>query len=215
MHITERFKVLLIFFFLSFFLLIFHVCACWYSVQEKGDITLLMISPLLYFLPVVGSILYLPFLILMSFSRRTREEAFTGILACIIILSFFLLQRKIGTVIREQAFFQFTQRSEEIILSIEKYYTDKKRYPLTLEHLVPVYLFEVPKTKMGAYPEYHYLVDEEARNSFAGNPYAIVVQTPTGFMSFDRLIYLPKQNYSEALKKHSFTKIGKWVYDTD
>jgi hypothetical protein len=73
----------------------------------------------------------------------------------------------------------------------------------------------VPKTNLGAYPDYQYLVGDMSEGSFPGNPYALVVSTPSGFISFDRFIYLPKQNYSEVLEKHSFTKIGKWVYDTD
>lgn len=212
---NDRWKILLIFSGIAFFLLAFHVFASWYSVQETGDLTLLMVSPLLYFLPVIGSALYLPFLIVMAFFKKTREDSITGILVCLVLLLGFFSQNTIGNTIRNHAFEKLVIRTEEVLIAIELYKLEKGRYPLTLEHLKPRYIFEVPKTKMGAYPEYTYFVGDEASNSYPGNPYILMVETPSGFINFDKFLYLPKQNYSEIIVKHSFTKIGKWVYYTD
>lgn len=215
MNFPTRKKILLIFTVLAFFLFAFHVFACWYSVQENGDVTLLMISPLLYFLPVAGAGLYLPFLIFMAFFPKTRESSITGIFICIILLTFFGMQIFIGERIRILKFSEIVQESQELIQAIEDFHSEKGRYPVTLEQLVPKYLKKVPKTNLQAYPDYYYIMGSEASRLYAENPYAVFIPVPQSFLNFDKLLYLPKQNYKEIFAHTSFSKIGNWIYVND
>ena len=97
-------------------------------------------------------------------------------------------------------------RSESLISAIEAYTDARGSPPPDLRSLVPEYLAEVPKTGMGAYPEYKYLIP-----GAANNPWAIVVHTPTGPMDFDQFLYLPNGNYEEngvGVPK----RLGAWAY---
>lgn len=215
LHFPSRKKILSTFSFLAFFLFVYHIFASWYSVYENGDATLLMISPLIYFLPVTGAALYLPFLIFLAFFHRTREDSVTGILVCLILLTFFGMQIFIGERIRIYKFHKLVNESQELIQAIEDFHSEKGRYPVMLQQLVPKYLKEYPKTNMQAYPDFQYITGSEVERSYPENSYAILISVPQSFFNFDKLLYLPKQNYKETLTDVSYTKIGNWVYVND
>lgn len=215
MHFPSRKKILLTFSIFGFLLFVYHIFASWYSVYENGDATLLMISPLIYFLPVTGAALYLPFLIIMSFFNKTREDSVTGILVCVILLTFFGMQIFIGEKIRMYKFYQLVNASQELIQAIEDFHSEKGRYPVTLEQLVPKYLKKYPRTNIPAYPDFEYIIGSEVQRLYPQNSYAIFVSVSQSFFNFDKLLYLPKQNYKEVLADVSYTKLGNWVYIND
>lgn len=215
MHFPSRKKILLVFSSFAFFLFAFHVFASWYSVYENGDATLLMISPLIYFLPVGGAALFLPFLIFLLFFDKTREDSVTGILVCIIHLTFFGIQIFIGERIRIYKFHQLVNENRELIQAIEDFHSERGRYPVMLEQLVPRYLKQVPKTNIQAYPKFEYIQGSEIQKLYPENLYAIFVSVPQSFFNFDKLLYLHRQNYKEVFKNVSYTKIGTWVYVND
>jgi hypothetical protein len=41
----------------------------------------------------------------------------------------------------------------------------------------------------------HYRIGNEAKEKYAGNPWALSVFTPGGGINFDRMLYFPNQNY--------------------
>ena len=102
-------------------------------------------------------------------------------------------------------------RSSTLITAIEHYKKEKGNPPKTLAELVPNYLPNIPSTKMGAYPEYEYHTGKEALN-YDGNPWVIVIQTPSGGINWDLFMYFPLQNYPKRGYGGSLEKIKNWAY---
>lgn len=111
-----------------------------------------------------------------------------------------------SALVRETRFMALATRSEPLISAIEDYSHTRGSPPADLGALVPRYFAQVPKTGMGAYPEYRYIVPGRA-----DNPWAIVVRTPNGPLDFDEFLYLPRKNYEDngiGVPK----RIGDWAY---
>ena len=107
------------------------------------------------------------------------------------------------------------RRSQPLIQAIRAYERDHGSPPDGLDALVPDYLPKVPETGISVYPTYLYNRAEDGAG--AGNPWQLRVPTPRrdSFLSFDRMLYLPKQNYELAHLRKPWQKCGDWVYMWD
>jgi len=64
---------------------------------------------------------------------------------------------------------------------------------------------------MAAYPNYEYMCGEEAER-FDGNPWVLLVRTPSGPINWDMFMYFPLQNYPEAGYGGRIEDVGDWAY---
>ena len=106
----------------------------------------------------------------------------------------------------------FSQRSQSLINAINAYERDHSAPPGSLDDLVPDYLPAVPSTGMMAYPEYQYYTDDEAKEHYADNPWALSVFTPGGGINFDMMLYFPNQNYPDRGYGGGLERVGDWAY---
>lgn len=106
----------------------------------------------------------------------------------------------------------FANRSQSLITAIHSYEQQHSRPPDSLNDLVPDYLPAIPETGMGAYPEFEYYSGPDAQERFGSNPWALQVQTPSGGINFDVILYFPNQNYPETGYGGSLQRIGFWAY---
>jgi len=111
------------------------------------------------------------------FSRRHRRNALLGLVSCAACLISFFLGAVLGAYIRRDGFEKLAERSQALVQAIRAYEGKHGRPPRTMEALAPEFLAEVPKTGMGAYPRYEYVVGERAAR-FETNPWALYVFTP-------------------------------------
>jgi hypothetical protein len=102
------------------------------------------------------------------------------------------------------------ERSRPIINAIQAYEREHGCPPATLEVLIPKYLRKLPDTGVAAYPGYDYRADADV--IVGQNPWRLSISTSAGFMSFDRMIYLPRQNYEACHLRRPWRKCGEWVY---
>ena len=107
------------------------------------------------------------------------------------------------------AFHQLAERSKPLVAAIHAYEQKHGHPPETLQALVPEYIPSVPSTGMGAYPKYDYLV---GTTNWNGNPWVLVVFTPSGGINFDQFMYFPLTNYPATGYGGWLQRIGDWAY---
>lgn len=61
-------------------------------------------------------------------------------------------------------------------------------------------------------PEFEYLPGELASERFHGNPWVLILETPTGPLKWDRFLYYPLQNYPPLANGGWFEAVGPWGY---
>jgi hypothetical protein len=64
---------------------------------------------------------------------------------------------------------------------------------------------------MMAYPEYEYITGKEAENQY-GNPWVLMVFTPSGGINFDMMLYFPNQEYPPTGYGGGLERIDNWAY---
>ena len=188
----------------------YYVFANYYAVSPNGSTTHLWLSGLLFLFVLAFLIIFLIALPL-AIVKKFRSKVINTLIVTILFVTIAIICIRIGASIRNDAFFHLADRSSVLIAAIENYKNEKGSPPKTLAELVPKYLPKVPSTKMGAYPEYGYLAGEEAQR-YDGNPWVIVIQTPSGGINWDLFIYFPLQNYHKRGYGGSLEIIKNWAY---
>lgn len=163
---------------------------------------------ILGFLAAIIAVVVFPFLLMF---RKLRKTALAWLLAslCFFPLAFggFIL----GEKIRSSAFHDLAERSTPLVSAIFQYTDDHGALPKSLGELVPDYLSEIPQTGIMAYSDYRYYVGEKAER-YEGNPWILIVSTPSGGINFDKFMYFPLQNYPERGYSGYFERIHEWAY---
>jgi hypothetical protein len=187
------------------------IVASYHAVSVNGSAILLwytlpLVLPLVIALfGVVTSLLLLPF-------RATRKAA-TGVFAvAAVYLAIGVLCVSIGSKVRIRGFERLVERSRPLISAVRRFEAENKRPPTSLAELVPKYLAVIPNTGMAAYPEYEYVTGDQALENYDGNPWAVWVDTPSGGINWDILIYYPKQNYPRRGHGGSLERVKDWAY---
>jgi hypothetical protein len=114
-----------------------------------------------------------------------------------------------GYTARLYGFHRIARNSAPLVAAINAYNQQHGQPPQNLSDLVPNYLAKVPDTGMGAYPEYLY--DRYNANQM-GDPWQLLILTPFNDRAGNYFLYLPEQNYMEALNGTYYKKIDDWVY---
>ena len=202
-------KVLVVGITVSLFINSGFVVAEWYATSKNGSDVLLWVS-LLLVLPLLLSLLIGLACLLGTFTHWKEKSLKISVGS----LAFFIvgvLMIQAGGWLRLNEFSKLAERSEPIILAIERFEKETGHAPKYLDMLVPVYLPEIPKTKMGAYPNYSYYAGTKAEE-YAGNPWVLEIFSPTAGINFDLFFYFPLQNYPKHGYGGVLEKIGKWAY---
>lgn len=163
---------------------------------------------LLPFLVALMALFVLPF---QLFSRRLRAFAIRYLIAAVVFLAAALIGLFLGVRVRTTAFEKLAERSAPLIQAIRSYEAQHGAPPPDLDALVPGFLPSVPRTGMAAYPEYGYFVTKTADEKL-GNPWVIIINTPSGGINFDEFMYFPLQNYPEKGYGGSLQRIRDWAY---
>lgn len=199
-------------------LLIFAVSAIgyfpfsqWVSTTRVGTAIFLW-GQTVYLFPLMAAVLATPVLSVRLIPKRTRRHAAFFLLLSLVLAISCTVGIIIGQKVRIAGMRSFAKRSQSLIAAIEKYQRNHSALPRSLQDLVPDYLPEVPSTGMMAYPGYRYYVGDEAKQRYAGNPWALSVFTPSGGINFDEMLYFPNQNYPKTGYGGSLQQVGEWAY---
>ena len=143
------------------------------------------------------------FFLLFSGTRGYAALAFAGCLSALcLFMPGFLLSREI----RMTALRQMGVRTKPLIAAIEKYEKTKGHAPQELADLVPEFLSAVPKTGIGAYPNYDY-----TRLKDDSDAWELSVGCSVGLMNWDEFFYRPSKKYEKRYGGW-IEPAGDWAY---
>ncbi len=172
----------------------------------------LEIPYLLYGIPLSVGTLAAPLVALGLISKGTRIRAAVFLSTWLLLATCTLIGGRLSTEIRMAGIRAFVDRTPSLIAAINQYVKEQSVPPATLSDLVPAYLPTLPCTGMSAYPTYRFMSGDQCRKEYGGNPWAIIVDTPSAFLNWDQIFYLPDQNYPEYGYGGGIERIGEWAY---
>ena len=107
---------------------------------------------------------------------------------------------------------QLVERSKPLTDAIDKFAEAENRLPTQLSDLVPKYISAIPKTGMGAFPDFKiHRPDDPGIKFIAVDRWYLYIDLSQYMGSFLELRYRPDGNYTTqqtGLKK----KVGNWFY---
>ena len=200
------FKVLI----LSIVLNGIDVMVQWITVSPWGKEELLLIPMILVF-PLLISLILIPASLIAAIFKRIRQKSLIWLYSSLLYFCIGLLLFKLGGFVGMQAFNGLANRSTILVEAIHHYDKDKGHPPKSLGDLVPKYIAEIPKTGIGAYPEYRYESVTDSK-MWDENPWVLYVDKPLGILNWDMFLYFPKQNYPKYGYGGFLEKIKDWAY---
>lgn len=189
----------------------FFSFAQWISTTRIGT-TFFLWCFIFYGIALLAAVLAVPVLSVVVFFKRTRPHSSFFLILAILYIPCCITGIYFGREVRMVRMAEFVKRSQPLIESIKQYDLDHAVPPETLADLVPDYLPEVPHTGMMAYPKYEYFSGDKAKEWYAGNPWVISVDTPSGGFNWDVILYFPKQNYPKHGYGGRLERVGNWAY---
>lgn len=182
----------------------------WITVSPWGEEALLFIPMILIF-PLIISLILIPVSLIAAIFKRVRQKSLTWLYSSLLYFCVGILLFKVGGFVRMQAFNGLAVRSTVLVEAIHDYDKDNGQPPKSLVDLVPRYILEIPKTGIGAYPEYRYELVTDLKK-WDENPWILYVDTPIGMLNWDMFLYFPKQNYPQHGYGGYLERIKDWAY---
>lgn len=195
------------------------IFASWYSVSENGnDLLYTWVFDLLVMFGIgfLGGLFYVIFglagvVLRLKVPDRSRWK--NTAVCCGIFFPCIILGCHAGLGIRNGGFRAIAARSGPLIEAVRKYQAANGLPPAKLDDLVPKYLSSVPRTGVGAYPQYIY-VTNGISTRYEGNPWILIVPISSDTKAaYDLLIYFPNQQYPTN-KYGDMGRFGKWYWIT-
>ena len=185
----------------------------WYAVSPHGSDVALMGRFFVGFLmfPLLCAVLAVAISLLLLIPKRIRSYALHLALIASTYSALGVASLWLSNHVRTHAFRELAERSAPLVDEIRNFEAEHARPPSQLEELVPEYLPKIPTTGMGAYPEYKYLVGKEALQ-YHGNPWVLIVHTPTGILNWDMFMYFPNGKYPDVGYGGWLERIDSWAY---
>ncbi|WP_339688503.1 hypothetical protein [Gimesia maris] len=183
----------------------------WLLLAPYGSGLILCVA-MMYLFSFLAALVMLPIMLVRLCWKQTRARALLWLLVIVVYVPCFLLgnawERRVWTA-RWEA---FSHRSQPLIAAINDYERQHGAPPESLTVLVPDYLPAVPDTGIRACSEFQYFTGEDARQQYAGNPWALQVLPPVFGVGFDLVLYFPKQAYPEKGYGGWLERVGEWAY---
>lgn len=205
-----RIKLLLIIFLTGLLINSYSIYAHYKSVAPNGTDRHLW-SAMILLLPALISLLLI-LVGFLGFTLERRKNFLTMFLVSALYFTSFLICIRVGVSIRMNGFSKLAERSETLVVAIKSYNEKYGKPPEELSNLVPEFMAKVPSTGMAAYPKYKYYHGIKADEYYDGNPWVLLVHTPSGGINWDQFMYLPLLNYSEKGYGGVLKKVGDWAY---
>jgi hypothetical protein len=128
-----------------------------------------------------------------------------------LLVTLSMISLKSADGIRQQGFERLSREATPLVAAIHSY-SEKYGYPPeNLEELQIEYP-EGHVIKGGELPDFEYVLGALASDRFHGNPWVLVLKTPTGPFRWDQFLYYPLQNYPPLGHGGWFEKVGGWAY---
>ncbi len=180
------------------------------AVAPFGSNTFLTLE-MLIMLPLPAALLALLVAPFLLFIRRLRPIAVRSLVASAVFTAAVFIGLPLGGRVRMAAFQHLAERSAPLVQAIRAYESRHGAPPPDLTALVPEFLPSIPSTGMAAYASYEYYVGAKAAG-YDGNPWVLVVSTPSGGLNWDQFMYFALQNYPKTGYGGCLERISDWAY---
>ncbi len=167
----------------------------------------LQLGLVLFALGAAMMILASPVILLVRTQRRWTLKA---LVISILFLASFVGGMDLGQIVWRGRVMREVARGQPLVQSIHAFTTDNGKPPGSLQQLVPKYIPAVPRTGIGAFSEYRYVIGEP--DKYDGNPWVLIISPPCPPLGFDKLMYFPQQNYPTHGYGGSVERVGSWAY---
>lgn len=185
--------------------------AAWALLAPHGSGFILCLT-MLYYFAFLATLVMLPIMLVRLCWKETRSRALLWLLVLVVYVPCFLLGVNLEHRVWTARWEAFSRRTQPLIAAINDYERQHGVPPESLTALVPDYLPAVPDTGMGACSEFQYFTGKDARQQYAGNPWALQVLPPVFGVGFDVVLYFPKQNYPKQGYGGWLEAVGVWAY---
>ncbi len=145
------------------------------------------------------------------FSKKLRCTSMAVFIGAGLMVTLSVISLKSADKIRLQGFERLSQEAAPLVAAIHDY-NEKFGYPP--ESLEGLQVSSPPgyAVKGGELPDFEYLSGELATLRYHGNPWVLMLETPTGPLRWDSFLYYPLQNYPSLGHGGWIEKVGEWGY---
>ena len=145
------------------------------------------------------------------FFSKLRCASMAVLIGAAMMVTLSVISLKSADGIRMQGFERLAQEAAPLVAAIHDYNDKFGIPPKSLKGLQVNY----PPghiVKGGELPNFEYLPGEQATGRYHGNPWVLMLETPTGPLRWDQFIYYPLQNYPSLGHGGWIEKVGEWAY---
>lgn len=144
------------------------------------------------------------------FLNRLRAVSLAVFLGCVLYVGLNLMTLVYADNVRMAGFKRLAERSQPLINAIEAYTEAHGMPPQELTDL------SLAPTELSAdgepLPDFQLISGYRSLDRFHGNPWVLVLDTPTGLFNWDRFVYYPQQNYPSLSNTGYFELVNGWAY---
>lgn len=158
-----------------------------------------------------AAIVAIPAAFVLLIFQKYRKYSVRLLIAAVIYIPLTVGGLHTAFGVRRDGFIQLAQRSRPLVTAIRQFESKYGKPPDELSQLVPEFLGAVPKTGIGAYPNYEYFASPD-KEIFRDNPWILKVDAQMGGLGWDQFLYFPKQNYPEAGYGGIIIRLEDWAY---
>lgn len=145
------------------------------------------------------------------FFNKVRCSALAFFFGCALMVVVGVGSLKAADRIRMQGFERLAVEVTPLVTAIQDYTAENGVPPDSLDALQGA-LTAADTIKGGALPQFVYYTGDVARERYHGNPWVLMLETPTGPLKWDRFLYYPLQNYPPLGHGGWFERVGEWAY---
>lgn len=149
--------------------------------------------------------------ILGVFFNRTRCASIAVVIGSGMLVTFSVIALKSADGIRLQGFERLSREAAPLVAAIHSY-NEKFGYPPENLDVLQVNYPPGHSIEGGELPDFEYLSGDRARERYHGNPWVLMLETPTGPLRWDRFLYYPLQNYPPLSYGGWLEAVGEWAY---
>lgn len=148
------------------------------------------------------------------FASQLRQFALAVFFGSALLVVVGLATLRVADGIRAQGFARLAREAAPLVAAIHAYQEEFGLPPQSLD-LLQVHYPAGHVIKGGGLPAFEYIPGRYATERYHGNPWVLLLETPTGPLRWDRFLYYPLQNYPSLGHGGWLEKVADWAYVHD
>lgn len=145
------------------------------------------------------------------FIGKIRCASMAVLIGSGMLVTLSLISLKSADTIRLQGFERLAREAAPLVLAIDAY---TAKFGVPPENLDALQVAFPPGhlIKGGELPDFEYIQGSVATSRYHGNPWVLMLRTPTGPLRWDQFMYYPLQNYPTLAHGGWVERVEDWAY---